>query len=744
MQRRPINPDTQCSDPLTQPVVDKPAPFRPIPKCDPPVIPRELEYELPVPLPIPPPIVEELPTPYLFSNEEARANCESWPYYTGEGEVPVGAEVVIESGTFEESLYIQNLEIPGDDLYYIARIQKKEPALSYAAVTSANVEAMAELFSISQEKATLIADEVSAIQQRLLEQAQVAALAGLDCSWGNDERRGECPPDAIENSENPIVIPPDFFFSRISKEEANEQAVAAAAALLRCYYTHPLVEVVCSDFDLALEDLDPGNTSQPFGASPRVNPERIFVNYVRVEIGEFVSEVSVQDAIDQATAYALTQLDCFYIQPNDAIAACCDPPIPDDPGSFSGSGSGSDFGSTSGSAAGSSQAQQGSTDGSGSTSRECEPGALVNGPIEYDGNTRGNPIYLYAGYTVSDLSFEDAQEQAQLLAESMVDCLYPNDPKVQCCAGDNSVCISIPAGYILSEVSVDEANAAAEELVNAMLVCEFWNDELTVSCAGGPVMPGMQQSVTIPANTFSSSSSKEDAEDKALLMAMDMLTCLYCNDELIRTECPALTIPPCTIISSESKDDANLKSEEMMQLLLDTRQPCPGSSGGGGGGGGGGSSNDVSSSAPSSNGGGSMPGGSSKNTAIVPAPWSPTKYAALFTHEMPEVRFDDITDVKITGRVTRQRIDPKFSLVCELQTMQIISVVGDRGPVVCARVEGDEMVIEVPRWPGSRPRNVVVRLSAIRKGFLGMRFPNRTENQFIHNEAFLNSAYPKE
>ena len=50
--------------------------------------------------------------------------------------------------------------------------------------------------------------------------------------------------------------------------------------------------------------------------------------------------------------------------------------------------------------------------------------------------------------------------------------------------------------------------------------------------------------------------------------------------------------------------------------------------------------------------------------------------------------------------------------------------------------------LRVARLPWLRPGTVQVRLSGIRKGFAGKRFPMRTHAQFVANEAFINSAYP--
>jgi len=131
---------------------------------------------------------------------------------------------------------------------------------------------------------------------------------------------------------------------------------------------------------------------------------------------------------------------------------------------------------------------------------------------------------------------------------------------------------------------------------------------------------------------------------------------------------------------------------------------------------------------------------SSKSTAIVPCSWNEEGFTALFIAEMPEVRFDDFTEIHPKRRVSKTPIDPKFMEVCEPDTVRVISAVGDTAPVRYARIEEGCIVLGLPFL--SRPSKVGVRLSGIRRGFRNLRFPDRTKNQFEHNEKFINSAYP--
>lgn len=132
--------------------------------------------------------------------------------------------------------------------------------------------------------------------------------------------------------------------------------------------------------------------------------------------------------------------------------------------------------------------------------------------------------------------------------------------------------------------------------------------------------------------------------------------------------------------------------------------------------------------------------GSDKSTAIVPASWTAGNYVALFTEEAPDVRFHDVMKTKVTGRRTRLAIDPRYVEVCEPGTLMVQGLCPDRPCRIGAVIVGGEVEI---RCGWVRPRTVVVHLTGIRKGFLGMRFPNRTRRQFEANEQFLNSAYPR-
>lgn len=161
-----------------------------------------------------------------------------------------------------------------------------------------------------------------------------------------------------------------------------------------------------------------------------------------------------------------------------------------------------------------------------------------------------------------------------------------------------------------------------------------------------------------------------------------------------------------------------------------------------------GASSGASSAAPSGGSSGAPSEGpssgqsSAKSTAIVPAGWSPTGYTALFIAECPEVRFDDVIVAHVSGAVTRVPIDPKYLEVCEKNSVRVCGCVPDLPVPVGAAIEEDAVCVRL--GDGCGRVRVVIRLTGIRKGFRGHRFPDRTRAQFEANERFINSAYDNE
>ena len=153
------------------------------------------------------------------------------------------------------------------------------------------------------------------------------------------------------------------------------------------------------------------------------------------------------------------------------------------------------------------------------------------------------------------------------------------------------------------------------------------------------------------------------------------------------------------------------------------------------------SSSGSSGSSSQSSAGSTGSSGSEKSIAIVPASWSPTKYTALFIAECPEVRFDDVITIPLLQMDRILPIDPKYIEVCEPDTIRICGCVPSEPILVGAKIEKNTIKLKFAEQDIYKLLEITIRLTAIRKGFNKVRFPDRTEEQFISNEAFINSAY---
>jgi hypothetical protein len=127
----------------------------------------------------------------------------------------------------------------------------------------------------------------------------------------------------------------------------------------------------------------------------------------------------------------------------------------------------------------------------------------------------------------------------------------------------------------------------------------------------------------------------------------------------------------------------------------------------------------------------------------VPASWTEDGYTALFTVEAPGVEFTDQIVVTIPQRDTEIDMDPRFIEVCERDTIECYGAQPNRPMLVGAEVVGPVVKVRFgDQEQSDETVRLVVSLRGCRRGFAGVRFPNRTAEQFAANERFLKSAHP--
>jgi len=112
-------------------------------------------------------------------------------------------------------------------------------------------------------------------------------------------------------------------------------------------------------------------------------------------------------------------------------------------------------------------------------------------------------------------------------------------------------------------------------------------------------------------------------------------------------------------------------------------------------------------------------------------------YAGLMCVEQPETRFEDIITMPLDDTKITADIDPRFTAVCEPGSIKVIALAPSHPVAVGARVENDKIVLEadsrnLPLSGGF----VNVKLSGIRKGRAGIRFPTFTKEERARNMMF--------
>jgi hypothetical protein len=111
---------------------------------------------------------------------------------------------------------------------------------------------------------------------------------------------------------------------------------------------------------------------------------------------------------------------------------------------------------------------------------------------------------------------------------------------------------------------------------------------------------------------------------------------------------------------------------------------------------------------------------------------------------MPEVRFDDVI-VDVGPLVDKDiKIDPRFLEVCDAGTVEVCGVSCDYPVAIGAKVMGSVVSLWLSKHNPDAIVRIVIRLTGVRRGFSGVRFPARTHEQFLANERFINSAYPSD
>jgi hypothetical protein len=408
--------------------------------------------------------------------------------------------------------------------------------------------------------------------QELANQARDLALnAQLVCVWANAEQTAQCAPSAdippvpVPISGGPFpslagrqqigswTVPAGQVGSLVSQADANARALAAATSELDCFWVNQALPAEeCPNLLTAGYADGPGNfLTQTPGSS------------IDIPAAVVASTVGVTEANTTAQQVARSLLVCRWI--SNSIAEPC-PPVP----------------------------------------------PLYQGQVYLQ---TGETSQIDAGLIESYVSQADADAQATLIAQSLLNCIYCNEAIPATCAqtGLDGESVDRTTGAAAGSICGPSVEAVAASAISLASVpappptilsgCRFTNQRVIVRCSSAFVLPPELDTtgaifhyvdetntdydqnrstpyVVIEAGSVSilrapggSMTPQQDANEQAILLGLSTLDCVFTNDQQTGT-CPNNlvtvnqgNIPAGFVVSTVSKADANSQATTMANAL---------------------------------------------------------------------------------------------------------------------------------------------------------------------------------
>jgi len=455
-----------------------------------------------------------------------------------------GADVEIPAGQF--ILLWDWREIPditADRLNWYATetLEFREQVLTMAAAPRAqgSLQIRAQ-YRLKLAQAIWVWESLNTIFSRLDEYAEVAATSALDCYWESAEQTATCD-DSVRPAEAPnsVTAGARAVRSYTSQADADAQALALAQSQLDCMYANAEQTVDCQT-DLGFTDPVPVVIVSGAGT--------LAVNGAYIQLpgsptADFVNLQQTARIKRQSSGWSLDSMDGFttYYEVDDA-----EWPWAPDPGSLWYALDGSEP-VPSVDLALDATGQQGSV--------TVEAGTILDrDPNQADARALELAVsQLNCFYVNNPLSMNCYDLHGLPLLPALID-YGPADPSAVS-AGST---VYVPVGFYQSAESQAQANELAQLLAESLLRCEWGNDALTETCqdfieyqadgvtpTGRIWQPNQEASeaaggsqaytATVPENTFTSPApdgSKAQAQDQAQVFALAQLLCVYCNNEV--------------------------------------------------------------------------------------------------------------------------------------------------------------------------------------------------------------------
>jgi hypothetical protein len=359
--------------------------------------------------------------------------------------------------------------------------------------------------------------------------AHTFALAQLDCRYCNDEVPALCDDPEGSDDATAAVLAGSFCETTFDAAQSLATALAAIPIAVKvtgtpvCHYTNDRRTAACVEDEDLPEQLYKFSVAAGVGLSPGSS------GVVVVDAGSITSIISKADANEQAEAFALALLNCFFDSAENEPLACPE---------------------------------------------EAASGAYP--PFS-------EPLILPVGFFTSYTSQLEANNFRDAYLAAILDCFFESEESDPAACPEDAATgsyppsetpLTLPAGFFTSYTSLVEANNLRDTYLASILNCFWKNDAQTKWCDNDEDTEAIApKNATVPENTLVSLVSKVDANALASALATASLICNYSNDAQTADACPggttqlqAGTTAEGTIIAG-SKATANTLAKTLANAL---------------------------------------------------------------------------------------------------------------------------------------------------------------------------------
>lgn len=462
---------------------------KPIIPCNP--VDKKLPQELKEPEDtVPPKPHNKIPRAIVLNNRPTQAFCEL-DIIDSDGYPSTGHPVMLPAGTLTEVITIQTIaSIPTSVLNYISinNLEDELESLFNTRVTSEVVQGgvtswpsvattadLERLAGIQPGYGEMLLTLVNAKLKELDEAAKTLAISQLDCVWWNAAQTAECPdPEMADYTQHAdavfsMTVPANTISSQISQSVANDLALSQAQSGLNCFYVSDAVTADC--------------VTRPNAPRPNMewvpndgpdDPEPHRVGFVVIPAGAYISMTGKAQATEFAQQIAYSMLNCFY--KSDPIDIECEDP----------------------------NARNTGVDPE--TSDPVEVNLIVGGPASAE--VPGQHIIMQQGYFISQLSTIEANFQARQLAESLLTCCFISRAIHRECDPEASRKYSPVWSYSLikgafnSCESQEDADWQANVASEGMIQCVYCNKVVPPECVPDWIVAASTDGILITGTDF--------------------------------------------------------------------------------------------------------------------------------------------------------------------------------------------------------------------------------------------------